>query len=172
MNVATVTLVRSEEFLVADVLRPREAVLVCARALVERAAVDAEGLGGGGVVVVGGAQGSADLLVRDAAKSRLRYERFPPAEARRILERLEFHFTPKHASWLNMVEIEIGVMVSQCLDRRIPDKKTLVAEVAAWERRRTAEGAQIDWMFTIERARQKLGASYPSPGQRPVPTAA
>jgi transposase len=100
------------------------------------------------------------------------YERFPPAEARRILERLEFHFTPKHASWLNMVEIEIGVMVSQCLDRRIPDKKTLVAEVAAWERRRTAEGAQIDWMFTIERARQKLGASYPSPGQRPVQAAA
>jgi transposase len=100
------------------------------------------------------------------------YERFPPAEARRILERLEFHFTPKHASWLNMVEIEIGVMVSQCLDRRIPDKKTLVAEVAAWERRRTAEGAQIDWMFTIERARQKLGASYPIPGQRPVQAAA
>jgi hypothetical protein len=100
------------------------------------------------------------------------YERFPPEEARRILERLEFHFTPKHASWLNMVEIEIGVMVSQCLDRRIPDKKTLVAEVAAWERRRTAEGAQIDWMFTIERARQKLGPSYPSPDEQPVQAAA
>jgi len=100
------------------------------------------------------------------------YERFPPAEARRILERLEFHFTPKHASWLNMVEIEIGVMVSQCLDRRIPDKKTLVAEVAAWERRRTAEGAHIDWMFTIERARQKLGASCPTPDEQPVQAAA
>jgi transposase len=100
------------------------------------------------------------------------YERFPPAEARRILERLEFHFTPKHASWLNMVEIEIGVMVSQCLDRRIPDKKTLVAEVASWERRRTAEGAQIDWMFTIERARQKLGASYPIPDEQPAQAAA
>jgi len=100
------------------------------------------------------------------------YERFPPAEARRILERLEFHFTPKHASWLNMVEIEIGVMVSQCLDRRIPDKKTLIAEVAAWERRRTAEGAQIDWMFTIERARQKLGPSYPSPSRQPIQAAA
>jgi len=100
------------------------------------------------------------------------YERFSPAEARRILERLEFHFTPKHASWLNMVEIEIGVMVSQCLDRRIPDKGTLVAEVAAWERRRTAEGAKIDWMFTIERARQKLGASYPRPEERPVQAAA
>ena len=100
------------------------------------------------------------------------YERFPPAEARRILERLDFHFTPKHASWLNMVEIEIGVMVSQCLDRRIPDRKTLVAEVAAWERRRMAEGAQIDWMFTIERARQKLGASYPIPDERSVQAAA
>jgi transposase len=100
------------------------------------------------------------------------YERFPPAEARRILERLEFHFTPKHASWLNMVEIEIGVMVSQCLDRRIPDKKTLIAEVAAWERQRTAEGAQIDWMFTIERARQKLGPSYPNPSRQPVQAAA
>ena len=100
------------------------------------------------------------------------YERFPPEEARRILERLEFHFTPKHASWLNMVEIEIGVMVSQCLDRRIPDKATLVAEVAAWEHRRTAEGAQIDWMFTIERARQKLGPSYPIPDERPVQAAA
>jgi transposase len=100
------------------------------------------------------------------------YERFSPAEARRILDRLEFHFTHKLASWLNMVEIEIGVMVSQCLDRRIPDKRTLVAEVAAWERRRTAEGAKIDWMFTIERARQKLGASYPVPDERPVQAAA
>jgi transposase len=100
------------------------------------------------------------------------YERFPPEEARRILERLEFHFTPKHASWLNMVEIEIGVMVSQCLDRRIPDKATLVAEVAAWERRRTAENAQIDWMFTIERARRKLGPSYPIPHERPAQAAA
>jgi transposase len=100
------------------------------------------------------------------------YERFAPTEARRILERLEFHFTPKHASWLNMVEIEIGVMVSQCLDRRIPDKKTLVAEVAAWQRRRTAEGAQIEWMFTIERARQKLGQSYPVPTGRPAQAAA
>jgi transposase len=100
------------------------------------------------------------------------YERFSPAEARRILERLEFHFTPKHASWLNMVEIEIGVMVSQCLDRRIPDKGTLVAEVAAWELRRTADGAKIDWMFTIERARQKLGANYPVPDERPVQAAA
>jgi transposase len=100
------------------------------------------------------------------------YQRFPAAEARRILGRLEFHFTPKHASWLNMVEIEIGVMVSQCLDRRIPDKKTLVAEVANWERRRNAERAAIKWMFTVERAREKLGRSYPVPAGHPVQAAA
>jgi transposase len=89
------------------------------------------------------------------------YQAFEPAEARRILSRLEFHFTPKHASWLNMVEIEIGVMVSQCLDRRIPDKATLVAEIAAWERRRNTERAGIRWMFTVERAREKMGRAYP-----------
>src|SRR6202012_1474808 len=81
------------------------------------------------------------------------YEQVPPAEARRILSRLEFHYTPKHASWLNMVEIEIGVMVSQCLDRRIADKATLIAQIAAWQRRRNAENARINWMFTIDRAR-------------------
>ena len=91
------------------------------------------------------------------------YQRFAPEEARRILNRLEFHFTPKHASWLNMVEIEIGVMVQQCLDRRIPDKDTLVAEVARWERRRNAEGAKIKWLFTVDRARKKLGRAYPHP---------
>ena len=89
------------------------------------------------------------------------YEAFAPQEARRILRRLEFHYTPKHASWLNMVEIEIGVMVSQCLDRRIPDKATLVSEVARWEQRRNAEEARINWTFTVERARQKLSRSYP-----------
>jgi transposase len=91
------------------------------------------------------------------------YQRFAPSEARRILGRLEFHYTPKHASWLNMVEIEIGVMVGQCLDRRIPDKDTLVAEVVAWERQRNAERARINWMFTVERARAKLGKAYPVP---------
>src|SRR6266545_787624 len=91
------------------------------------------------------------------------YQAFAPYEARRILNRLEFHFTPKHGSWLNMVEIEIGVMVRQCLDRRIPDKKTLIAEVARWERRRNAEGAKINWLFTVDRARQKLGRAYPRP---------
>jgi transposase len=90
------------------------------------------------------------------------YESFVPSEARRIFRRLEFHYTPKHASWLNMVEIEIGVMVAQCLDRRIPDKATLVSEVAAWQRRRNREKAQIRWLFTIERAREKLGRAYPT----------
>jgi transposase len=100
------------------------------------------------------------------------YERFTPAEARRILDRLEFHYTPKHASWLNMVEIEIGVMVSQCLDRRIPDKATLVAEVASWQRRRNAEQARISWMFTIDRARVKLRRAYPRSVDQPAQAAA
>jgi transposase len=91
------------------------------------------------------------------------YEHLDPAEARRILRRLEFHYTPKHASWLNMVEIEIGVMVRQCLDRRIPDKTTLVSEVAAWNRRRNREKARINWLFTVQRAREKLGRAYPTP---------
>jgi transposase len=91
------------------------------------------------------------------------YQRFAPAEARRILSRLEFHFTPKHASWLNMVEIEIGVMVRQCLDRRIAEKSTLVSEIAQWERRRNRDRAGIDWMFTVDRAREKLGRAYPRP---------
>jgi transposase len=90
------------------------------------------------------------------------YEHLDPAEARRILRRLEFHYTPKHASWLNMVEIEIGVMVRQCLDRRIPDKATLVSEVAAWNRRRNRERARINWLFTVQRAREKLGRAYPT----------
>jgi transposase len=89
------------------------------------------------------------------------YETFPPDEARRILRKIQFHYTPKHASWLNMAEIEIGVMVGQCLDRRIPDKVTLHAEVTQWERRRNDERATINWLFTVERARTKLGRSYP-----------
>lgn len=89
------------------------------------------------------------------------YDTFDPEEARRVLRRLEFHYTPKHASWLNMVEIEIGVMVSQCLDRRIPSKEKLVAEIKAWERRRNRERAKIKWMFTVDKAREKLGKAYP-----------
>jgi transposase len=89
------------------------------------------------------------------------YDAFPAPEARRVLKRLQFHHTPKHASWLNMVEIEIGVLRSQCLDRRIDDKQTIRAEVAAWLQRRNAEGAQIQWMFTTEKAREKLRKAYP-----------
>lgn len=89
------------------------------------------------------------------------YDTFPAAEARRVLKRLELHYTPKHASWLNMAEIEIGVLRGQCLDRRIDDKQLIVAEVAAWEQRRNAEGAQIQWMFTTEKAREKLRKAYP-----------
>jgi len=89
------------------------------------------------------------------------YEAFAPDEARRILRRLEFHYTPKHASWLNMVEIEIGVLRGQCLDRRIDDPNLLVSEVAAWERQRNATGARINWMFTTDKARTKMGRAYP-----------
>jgi transposase len=100
------------------------------------------------------------------------YQTFEPAEARRILSRLEFHFTPKHASWLNMVEIEIGIMVRQCLDRRIADKKTLISEIAAWERRRNAEAVGIRWMFTVDRAREKMGRVYPRPSRGSIRAAA
>ena len=89
------------------------------------------------------------------------YQAFPPAEARRLLHRLEFHYVPKHASWLNMVEIEIGVLRGQCLDRRIESKKRLVSEVAAWERQRNASRGRIKWMFTTEKARTELGRAYP-----------
>ncbi len=89
------------------------------------------------------------------------YQTFPPAEARRILRRLEFHYTPKHASWLNMVEIEIGVLRGQCLDRRIDDPKRLRREIAAWKRQRNAARSRIKWMFTTDKARDKMGRAYP-----------
>jgi transposase len=89
------------------------------------------------------------------------YDAFPAAEARRVLKRLEFHHTPKHASWLNMVEIEIGVLKSQCLDRRIDHKDKMIAEVAAWQQQRNAQQARIQWMFTTEKAREKLHKAYP-----------
>jgi hypothetical protein len=90
------------------------------------------------------------------------YEAFAPAEARRILRRLEFHYTPKHASWLNMVEIEIGVLRGQCLDRRIDDPNRLINEIAAWEEQRNVAGARINWMFTTDKARAKMGRAYPA----------
>ena len=91
------------------------------------------------------------------------YQAFPACEARRVLRRLEFHYVPKHASWLNMVEIEIGVLRGQCLDRRIATRAQLVAEIAAWERQRNASGTRIKWMFTTEKARAKMGRAYPQP---------
>ena len=97
------------------------------------------------------------------------YQVFPPYEARRLLRRLEFHYVPKHASWLNMVEIEIGVLRGQCLDRRIASQKQLVSEIAAWERQRNASKARIKWMFTTEKARTKMRRAYPlsSPAKTP-----
>src|SRR3954452_2859531 len=94
------------------------------------------------------------------------YETFPAAEAHRILERLEFHYTPKHASWLNMVEIEIGVLKGQCLDRRISNQEDLEREIAAWQRERNAAGARVKWMFTTEKARAKMGRAYPKPATK------
>jgi hypothetical protein len=90
------------------------------------------------------------------------YEAFPPEEARRIAAKLEWHYTPKHASWLDMAEIEIGVLSQQCLDRRIPDQATLRREVAAWEADRNAAKATINWRFTSAKARIKLSRLYPS----------
>ena len=81
---------------------------------------------------------------------------------RRIVRKLEFHYTPKHASWPNMVEIEIGVLVGQCLDRRIPDIETVKREVLAWQRSRNENQVKINWRFTTEAARKKLGRLYPS----------
>jgi transposase len=89
------------------------------------------------------------------------YQTFPACEARRVLRRLEFHYVPKHASWLNMVEIEIGVLARQCLDRRIESHTKLAAETAVWEKQRNAARARIKWMFTTERARAKMGRAYP-----------
>jgi hypothetical protein len=86
---------------------------------------------------------------------------FPPSEARRLLNHLEFHYVPKHASWLNMVEIEIGVLRGQCLDRRIDSKKRLVSQIAAWEQQRNTARARIKWMLTTEKARDKMERAYP-----------
>ena len=90
------------------------------------------------------------------------YEAFEPSEARRIAERLEIHYTPKHGSWLNMAEIEIGVLSRQCLDRRIPDKDVLSREVQAWQDRRNRGGVRVNWWFTTDDARIRLKSLYPS----------
>jgi DDE superfamily endonuclease len=89
------------------------------------------------------------------------YEAFPAAEARRLVERFEWHYTPKHGSWLDMAESELSVLTVQCLDRRIPDKQTLIEEVAAWQDDRNKSHAKADWQFTTENARLKLKRLYP-----------
>ncbi|MDQ3791650.1 MAG: transposase, partial [Actinomycetota bacterium] len=90
------------------------------------------------------------------------YQAFAPEEARRILRRLEFHYTPKHASWLNMVEIELSVLSQQCLERRIPDAQRLAREIGAWEQKRNEQGVTVQWRFTASDAREKLARLYPA----------
>jgi hypothetical protein len=90
------------------------------------------------------------------------YERFAAAEARRIARKLEWHYTPKHGSWLNQVEIELGVLERQCLERRLPSRETLAREIAAWQERRNTKGARINWRFSLEVARDKFQRHYPS----------
>jgi hypothetical protein len=89
------------------------------------------------------------------------YEAFPAAEARRLVERFEWHYTPKHGSWLDMAESELAVLSTQCLDRRIPDKEKLTEEVAAWEQRRNTHHTRANWRFTTADARVKLARLYP-----------
>lgn len=90
------------------------------------------------------------------------YKAFEPVEARRLLDKLEIHYTPKHGSWLNIAEIELSVLSRQCLDQRIPDRDTLIREVKAWETRRNAACASVQWRFTTADARVKLKQLYPS----------
>ena len=90
------------------------------------------------------------------------YEAFPAAEARRLVERFEWHYTPKHGSWLDLAESELGVLSAQCLDRRIPDKPTLIEEIAAWEQDRNTNHTKADWHFTAKNARIKLKHLYPA----------
>jgi hypothetical protein len=91
------------------------------------------------------------------------YAAFEPQEARRIARKLDFHYTPKHGSWLNMVEIELAVLVKQCLNRRIPDMATLQREVAAWQAARNAQHATVKWLFNVTDARTRLARFYPEP---------
>lgn len=105
------------------------------------------------------------VLVQDnlnTHKTASLYEAFPPATARRLVERFEWHYTPKHGSWLDMAESELAVLSAQCLDRRIPDKKTLIKEIAAWQKHRNKHHAKADWQFTTTNARIKLKRLYPS----------
>jgi hypothetical protein len=89
------------------------------------------------------------------------YAAFPPEEARRLIDKLEIHYTPKHGSWLNMAEIELGILGRQCLDRRIPDRNKLTDEVDAWQRNRNQSQSKVEWQFTTADARIKLKRLYP-----------
>jgi len=89
------------------------------------------------------------------------YEAFPPEEARRLGDRLEVHYTPKHGSWLDMAEIELGILQRQCLDRRLPDRDTVATEVAAWQHDRNTADCRVNWQFTTTDARLKLRRLYP-----------
>ncbi len=105
------------------------------------------------------------VLVQDnlnTHKAASLYEAFPPAEARRLVERFEWHYSPKHGSWLNMAESELGVLSNQCLDRRIPDQKSLSKEIAAWEKGRNKHHTKADWQFTTGDARVRLKHLYPT----------
>ena len=90
------------------------------------------------------------------------YEAFSPEEARRILDKIEFHYTPKHGSWLNLAESEISIMNSQCLDCRLESVAAVAEKVAPWEEARNAQGIRVHWTFTVAAARQKLKKLYPS----------
>jgi hypothetical protein len=90
------------------------------------------------------------------------YAAFAPAEARRLADKLELHYTPKHGSWLNMAEIELAMLAGQCLDRRLADRATLEREVAAWQAARNRAGRGVNWRFTTEDARIKLKHLYPT----------
>ena len=111
------------------------------------------------------AQAETIVLVQDNLNTHATaslYEAFPAAEARRLVERFEWHYTPKHGSWLDLAESELAVLASQCLDRRIPDKQAITDEVAAWVRERNKTHAVAQWRFTTNDARIKLNSLYPS----------
>ena len=111
------------------------------------------------------AQAKTIILIQDNLNTHAAaslYEAFPAAEARRLVERFEWHYTPKHGSWLDLAESELGVLASQCLDRRIPDKQTIIDQVAAWVRERNKNHAGAEWRFTTNDARIKLQSLYPS----------
>jgi hypothetical protein len=111
------------------------------------------------------AQAETIVLVEDNLNTHAAaslYEAVPAAEARRLVERFEWHHKPKHGSWLDLAESQLGVLASQCLDRRIPDKQAIIDEVAAWVRERNKTHAVAQWRFTINDARIKLKSLYPS----------